>query len=138
MRFHDLRHSCATNLLRAGVPMHVVQRILRHSSINTTSTIYAHLEVSDLEQGFEQLFGREIPHPDESPKRAVGGEIALPDESPKRGAQRKSGTNAAQTHENHEARPEPAVQNPVILEGKSRREWCRTTDLYRVKVALYR
>jgi integrase len=46
VRFHDLRHSCATNLLRAGVPMHVVQRILRHSSINTTAGIYAHLEVS--------------------------------------------------------------------------------------------
>jgi hypothetical protein len=25
-----------------------------------------------------------------------------------------------------------------LIEVSSRREWCRTTDLYRVKVALYR
>jgi integrase len=31
LRFHDLRHSCATILLRAGVDIHRVQRILRHA-----------------------------------------------------------------------------------------------------------
>jgi integrase/recombinase XerD len=33
---HQLRHSCATNLLRAGVPIHLVSRILNHSSPSIT------------------------------------------------------------------------------------------------------
>ena len=48
IKFHDLRHSCATNLLRAGVPLAHVQRILRHASIRTTVDVYGHLDVDDL------------------------------------------------------------------------------------------
>lgn len=33
---HALRHTAATNLIRAGVPLHIVQSILNHSSIETT------------------------------------------------------------------------------------------------------
>ena len=33
---HQLRHSCATNMLRAGVPIALVSRLLNHSSIQTT------------------------------------------------------------------------------------------------------
>lgn len=48
MRFHDLRHTCATNLLKAGVPLAHVSRILRHSGIRITADTYGHLEVEDL------------------------------------------------------------------------------------------
>jgi len=41
IRLHDLRHTCATLLLEAGVPMKVVQERLRHSSYSTTADIYA-------------------------------------------------------------------------------------------------
>lgn len=34
---HRLRHSCATNLIRAGVPLPIVSSVLNHSSINTTA-----------------------------------------------------------------------------------------------------
>jgi integrase len=34
MKFHELRHSTATLLLRMGVPMYVVQKILRHANIS--------------------------------------------------------------------------------------------------------
>lgn len=40
---HVLRHTGATLLLRAGVPLHVVSRRLGHSSINVTANIYAHV-----------------------------------------------------------------------------------------------
>ena len=43
IRFHDLRHSGATLMLKAGVPLEVVSSILGHSSIKTTNDIYAHI-----------------------------------------------------------------------------------------------
>jgi integrase len=42
-RFHDLRHSCASILLAAGVPPKVIQEMLGHSQISTTMNIYAHV-----------------------------------------------------------------------------------------------
>lgn len=55
MRFHDLRHTCATLLLKAGVPVQHVQRILRHSSITTTVGTYGHLMTEDLRSAVEKL-----------------------------------------------------------------------------------
>ena len=46
MRFHDLRHSCASLLLANGVPMKQIQEWLGHSDFSTTANIYAHLEYS--------------------------------------------------------------------------------------------
>ena len=43
VRFHDLRHTHATFLLLAGVPIHVVQARLGHGSIQTTVDTYGHL-----------------------------------------------------------------------------------------------
>jgi len=55
MRFHDLRHSAATLLLRAGVDIHRVQRILRHRDVKLTTGTYAHLLVEDLRAAVEAL-----------------------------------------------------------------------------------
>ncbi len=44
---HTFRHSYATELLRRKVPVEVVQRLLGHASIATTSDTYAHLKVED-------------------------------------------------------------------------------------------
>jgi integrase len=43
MPFHDLRHSCASLLLKAGVPAKVVADQLGHSSIVVTLNTYSHV-----------------------------------------------------------------------------------------------
>ena len=43
IRFHDLRHSCASLLLANGVPLKHIQEWLGHSD-STTANIYAHLD----------------------------------------------------------------------------------------------
>jgi integrase len=42
IKFHGLRHTCATLLLQAGVPIKVVQERLGHKQISITLDIYAH------------------------------------------------------------------------------------------------
>lgn len=44
IRFHDLRHSCASLLLANGVPLKQIQDWLGHSDFSTTANIYAHLD----------------------------------------------------------------------------------------------
>ncbi len=44
IRYHDLRHSCASLLLANGVPMKQIQEWLGHSDFSTTANIYAHLD----------------------------------------------------------------------------------------------
>jgi integrase len=64
VRLHDLRHGAASLMLAAGVPMAIVSKMLRHSSIGITVDTYGHLSedtartASDamaaaLEQAFE-------------------------------------------------------------------------------------
>jgi len=43
IRFHDLRHSCASLLYAHGVSLKEIQEWLGHSDISTTSNIYTHL-----------------------------------------------------------------------------------------------
>jgi integrase len=43
VRYHDLRHSHATELLRAGVHPKVAQERLGHSTISTTLDLYSHV-----------------------------------------------------------------------------------------------
>nr|WP_260859526.1 site-specific integrase [Streptomyces cupreus] len=40
---HDLRHLAATLTITAGVPLTVVSKTLRHSTVSTTANIYSHL-----------------------------------------------------------------------------------------------
>ncbi len=42
IRLHNLRHSAATLLLRAGMPAHVVSQRLGHASTSITMDVYAH------------------------------------------------------------------------------------------------
>lgn len=47
IRFHDLRHSCATLLLLNGIKMKAIQEWLGHSDFSTTANLYVHLDYSE-------------------------------------------------------------------------------------------
>jgi integrase/recombinase XerC len=51
---HKLRHSCATELLRRGVPLEQISHILGHSKLDTT-LIYAHLDQSKVRAALDLL-----------------------------------------------------------------------------------
>lgn len=44
IRYHDLRHSCASLLLANGVPMKQIQEWLGHSDFGAAANIYARLD----------------------------------------------------------------------------------------------
>ena len=48
IRFHDLRHTCASILLKNGANMKEIQAWLGHSNYNTTANLYAHLDSSSV------------------------------------------------------------------------------------------
>ena len=43
IRFHDLRHTCATLLLRQGVNPKFVQELLGHTDVSLTLNVYSHV-----------------------------------------------------------------------------------------------
>jgi integrase len=43
LRFHDLRHTCATLLLKQGVNPKFVQDLLGHADISLTLNTYSHV-----------------------------------------------------------------------------------------------
>ncbi len=45
---HMFRHSRATDMVRQGVPVEVVARLLTHRSSATTTQTYVHLEAADI------------------------------------------------------------------------------------------
>ena len=60
VRFHDLRHTTASLLINAGVPLYTVGAILGHKSLATTKR-YAHLETKTLVAAMDLLSTRQLP-----------------------------------------------------------------------------
>lgn len=63
IRFHDLRHSCASIMLANGVPLKEIQLWLGHSDFHTTADIYSHLTFSEkifAAQKIEEVIGQKI------------------------------------------------------------------------------
>lgn len=56
--FHDLRRSCATLMIEAGVDLFTVSKLLGHSSVSVTQSRYAHLQVDQIRAGLRKTFGR--------------------------------------------------------------------------------
>jgi integrase len=58
--FHDLRRTCATMMIEAGVDLYVVSKLLGHSSVAVTQSRYAHLQVDAVAAGLERTFAPAI------------------------------------------------------------------------------
>ena len=55
--FHELRHTCASLLLKSKVPMKEIQAWLGHSDFNTTANIYAHLDSNSKQETSAAMIG---------------------------------------------------------------------------------
>lgn len=54
-RFHDLRHLCASIMLRQGVDVKVAQERLGHKDITTTMNIYSHVMPSSAKEAADKI-----------------------------------------------------------------------------------
>jgi integrase len=61
LRLHDLRHTAASLMLRRGVPVEVVSKILGHSQVSITLDIYRHVLDSEKKQVMVDLFDTPLP-----------------------------------------------------------------------------
>ena len=59
IRFHELRHSCASILINQGATLKDVQEWLGHSDIGVTADIYAHLDIKR-KQGIANLMASQL------------------------------------------------------------------------------
>src|SRR5262249_32610851 len=70
VRFHDLRHSCATLLIAQGVHLSVIKDILGHTQISTTANVYGHV-LPDIQRDatnkLDDLLGPQAPKSHEAP-----------------------------------------------------------------------
>lgn len=55
IRFHDLRHSCASLLVQAGVPLKIISKILGHSQIGITMDFYANITIEAEKEAFKKF-----------------------------------------------------------------------------------
>jgi integrase len=110
IRFHDLRHTTATLLLREKVPLVVVQKVLRHRDPKLTESVYGHLADDFLREGVDRLHFEGMPQP--QPQPSVSGAVVGGSGTP-------AGPKLRRTHEGSESRAENArTSGPIDLSGR--------------------
>jgi integrase len=55
IRLHDLRHACASYMIKMGCSMKEVADLLGHSDIKTTMNVYAHLDIGAKKEAANRL-----------------------------------------------------------------------------------
>jgi len=58
--FHDLRRSCGTLMIQAGVDLYVVSKLLGHSSVAVTQKRYGLLQIDKVREGLDRTFAPPI------------------------------------------------------------------------------
>jgi len=110
VRPHVLRHTFATEALRRGVPLPVVQRLLGHHDIKVTQ-VYLHLVNEDVRRAYQQAFAAPQPAPPAGPA-APPPYAAAPQPPGPPAAQAASTTQApAYTAQPHPQQPSAAYPN---------------------------
>lgn len=66
IRFHDIRHTHATLLLKAGVPAKVVAERLGHATPGFTLNVYQHV-LPGMQAEAANIFNRLLADPDDPP-----------------------------------------------------------------------
>lgn len=72
VRFHDLRHTCATNYARLNAPAYVIQAQLRHSSLNTSQRYISKVQ-NEQRRSWSNIVGnaQNAPAPEDPPASAA-------------------------------------------------------------------
>ena len=79
VRFHDLRHTCATWLIKGGCPLSTVAQILGHRNISTTM-IYTRMDTSEMTRRIDATIRGVLPglYTSEDPNRTKWPKDSLP------------------------------------------------------------
>jgi integrase len=93
IRFHDLRHTHATHLLKAGVPVRVVSERLGHAAASITLDVYAHVLPGQQQEAVAKV--------DAMLGRMAAGEVAGVSRFPLRGQ------HCARPHQDESSLPWP-------------------------------
>ncbi|MEV1247163.1 tyrosine-type recombinase/integrase [Nonomuraea sp. NPDC049750] len=64
IRFHDLRHSCASLLLDQGVYLVVIKELLSHAHISITADPYTHVRLRLQRDALERMGDALVDHPE--------------------------------------------------------------------------
>ena len=76
MRFHDLRHTAATLLLRRGVNPKVVSEMLGHANISITLDVYSHV-TPDMQEAAAQVMDEVLHAEQEQESNASGAGVSI-------------------------------------------------------------
>jgi hypothetical protein len=116
VRLHDLRHGAMSLMWTAGVPMAIVSKMLRHSSIGITVDTYGHLS-EDTARTASDAMAAALEQAFESAAAAVGDHTATTSGVEAAPAIAREGENAAQRGGPRGDRTHnPRIKSPLLCQ----------------------